>query len=68
MIPGAIVPKFFAAARKYLVPVILSSDSHGAAHIGDFIYAADFVHQAMFPESLILNNQIPKLKMMLSLR
>lgn len=54
--------------RKYLVPVILSSDSHGAAHIGDFSYAADFVHQAMFPESLILNNQIPKLKMMLSLR
>ena len=25
-------------------------------------YAADFVHNAMFPEGLILNNQIPKLK------
>ena len=31
-------------------------------------YAADFVHNAMFPEGLILNNQIPKLKMLLSIR
>ena len=54
--------------RKYLVPLVLSSDSHGAEHIGDFTYAADFVHQAMFPEGLILNNQIPKLKMLLSIR
>ncbi|MGO5543456.1 phosphatase [Blautia sp. HCP3S3_H10_1] len=54
--------------RKYLVPIVLSSDSHGVGHIGDFTYAADFVHEAMFPESLILNNQIPKLKMMLSIR
>lgn len=54
--------------RKYLVPIVLSSDSHGAEHIGDFTYAADFVHEAMFPESLILNNQIPKLKMLLSIR
>ena len=54
--------------HKYLVPVVLSSDSHGTDHIGDFTYAAEFVHEAMFPESLILNNQIPKLKMLLSIR
>lgn len=54
--------------HKYLVPIVLSSDSHGAEHIGDFTYSAEFVHQALFPESLILNNQIPKLKMLLSLR
>lgn len=54
--------------RKYLVPIVLSSDSHGAGHIGDFTYAADFVHQAMFPEALILNNQIPRLKMILGMR
>ncbi|MDC7289293.1 phosphatase [Blautia schinkii] len=47
---------------KYEVPVLLSSDSHGAEHIGDFTYAAAFVHEAMFPEALIYNNQIPKLK------
>ncbi len=54
--------------RKYLVPIVLSSDSHGTDHIGDFTYAASFVHEAMFPEALILNNQIPKLKMLLSIR
>lgn len=50
---------------KYQVPVLLSSDSHGREHIGDFTYGADFVHQAMFPENLILNNRIPELKVFL---
>ena len=54
--------------RKYHLPLLLSSDSHGPEHIGDFTYAADFVHQAMFPESLILNNQIPRLKVFLQTR
>ena len=53
---------------KYQVPVVLSSDSHGADHIGDFTYAAEFVHQAMFPQNLIYNNQIPKLKVFLQTR
>lgn len=48
--------------RKYEIPVLLSSDSHGKEHIGDFTYAAGFVHRAMFPEGLILNNQLPRLK------
>ena len=48
--------------RKYDLPLLLSSDSHGPEHIGDFTCAAEFVHQAMFPEQLILNNQIPRLK------
>ena len=60
--------QILACCRKHLVPIVLSSDSHGSEHIGDFTYAADFVHEAMFPESLILNNQIPKLKMLLSIR
>lgn len=53
---------------KYQVPVVLSSDSHGTGHIGDFTYASDFVHEAMFPESLIYNNQFPKLKVFLQTR
>lgn len=55
-------------ARKYKVPVLLSSDSHGKEHIGDFTYAAEFVHQEMFPEELILNNQLPRLKVFLQTR
>lgn len=54
--------------KKYQVPVLLSSDSHGISHIGDFTYASDFIHQEMFPESLIFNNQLPKLKVFLQTR
>ena len=55
-------------ARKYEVPVLLSSDSHGAAHVGDFTYAEEFIHNELFPEELILNNQLPKLKVFLQTR
>lgn len=54
--------------KKYQVPIVLSSDSHGTTHIGDFSYSSKFVHQNMFPESLILNNQIPYLKVFLQTR
>lgn len=53
---------------KYQVPIILSSDSHGTAHVGDFTYGASFVHNALFPETLIYNNQLPKLKVFLQTR
>ena len=53
---------------KYEIPIVLSSDSHGAEHIGDFTCAAEFVHEMMFPEKMILNNDIPRLKMILSER
>ncbi len=32
---------------KYQAPILLSSDSHGIQHIGDFTYSSEFVHQAM---------------------
>lgn len=54
--------------KKYQVPILLSSDSHGSGHIGDFTCAEEFVHEAMFPEDLILNNQIPRLKVFLQTR
>lgn len=53
---------------RYQVPLLLSSDSHGAEHIGDFTFSSTFVHNAMFPESLILNNQLPALKVFLQTR
>ena len=53
---------------KYEIPIVLSSDSHGGGHIGDFTCAAEFVHEMMFPEKMILNNDIPRLKMILSER
>lgn len=53
---------------KYRIPILLSSDSHGAEHIGDFTFASEFVHEARFPEILILNNQLPRLKVFLQTR
>lgn len=54
--------------QKYKAPLLLSSDSHGTEHIGDFSYSSEFVHQAMFPETLIYNNQLAKLKVFLQTR
>ncbi len=51
--------------RKYDLPILLSSDSHGPSGVGDFTNAAAFVHESMFPENMILNNQIPRLKVFL---
>lgn len=39
------------------VPVLLSSDSHGTAHIGDFTYARAMVQEMNYPEALILNDK-----------
>ena len=50
------------------VPILLSSDSHGPEHVGDFPCAEAFVHERLFPERLILNNQLPRLRMLLGLR
>ena len=51
--------------RKYSLPILLSSDSHGPSGVGDFTNAASFVHEALFPENMILNNQIPRLMVFL---
>ena len=48
--------------RKLDLPVILSSDSHGPERIGDFTDASAFLHEQLFPEELILNNQLKRLK------
>ena len=49
-------------SRKYGLPILLSSDSHGTGSVADFTYASRLVHEAIFPENQILNNQIPRLK------
>lgn len=41
--------------KKYEAPVVLSSDSHGVKHIGDFQYALEMIRETDFPEGLILN-------------
>lgn len=42
--------------QKYRYPVLLSSDSHGSANIGDFSYAMALIREMGFPYELILNH------------
>lgn len=41
--------------KKYNHPIVLSSDSHGKKHVGDFKYALKMIKETDFPEDLILN-------------
>lgn len=41
--------------KKHGHPIVLSSDSHGTEHIGDFKYACEFIDETDFPHDLILN-------------
>ncbi len=43
--------------RRNRVPVLLSSDSHGPSHIGDFTYARRMAEEVQFPPELILNDK-----------
>jgi putative hydrolase len=49
------VRKMLQLCKKHECPVVLSSDSHGTNHVGDFSYALEIVRECDFPESLILN-------------
>ena len=41
--------------KKHNNPVVLSSDSHGIEHVGDFQYALELIDKCDFPKELILN-------------
>lgn len=41
--------------REYRHPILLSSDSHGTEHIGDFEYAYKILNIVGFPQELVLN-------------
>ena len=41
--------------KHFHYPILLSSDSHGTGHIGNFDHAMELIRIAEFPEELILN-------------
>lgn len=49
------VRNILATCKKHAHPVVLSSDSHGTKHVGDFQYALEMIREVGFPEELILN-------------
>ena len=46
--------------EKYRHPVVLSSDSHGSEHVGDFTYALKMIEECNFPQHLVLNHSLEK--------
>jgi len=46
--------------RKYHYPILLSSDSHGRAHIVDFTHALALIQEINFPKELIINYSADK--------
>lgn len=52
--------------RHYNYPVILASDSHGTAHVGDVSYALELTKTAELPDELVMNYSIQALKCFLA--
>lgn len=48
--------ELLALCRRKGVYVALGSDSHGAAHVGDFRYAEALLRETDFPEQLVVNS------------
>lgn len=48
--------------KKYRHPIVLSSDSHGKKHVGDFQYAIELMPEVNFPDNLILNQSSEEFK------
>lgn len=56
------VRKLLTLCKKYDHPILLSSDSHGPAHVGDFSSVEPFLRELDIPERLILNLHPTELK------
>ncbi len=54
--------------KYFHYPVLLSSDSHGTEHVGDFQYALELVERAEFPKELVLNYSVNELRSWLEKR
>ena len=49
--------KILEICKRINLPVLLSSDSHGAKNIGNIEYILPLLEECTFPEHLIINNQ-----------
>ncbi len=54
--------------RRHSHPVILSSDSHGTGHIGDFQYALSLIEETGFPKELVLNYSLADFQAFLKMK
>ncbi len=56
------VRKLLTLCKACGQPILLSSDSHGPQHLGDFTYIIPYLKECEIPESLILNLHPAELK------
>ena len=47
---------------EYGVPIVVNTDSHDPSFVGDFSLAEKLLEEIGFPEELILNKDLEKLK------
>lgn len=55
-----------AVCKKHKLPVVLSSDSHGDEHVGDFTYADALLKEMDFPFELVLNHSSKAFKSLIA--
>lgn len=62
--PGCVenYQKMLPLCMEYGVPIIVNTDAHDPSQVGDFALARAFLEKLEFDESLILNNDLEKLK------
>ena len=48
--------------KKHECPVVVSSDSHGTEHVGDFQYAMEMIQECGVSEALIVNHSLDRFK------
>lgn len=53
--------KILTLCKQMQLPVLLSSDSHGKAHIGDIQYILPLLAECGFPRELIINGDLERL-------
>lgn len=56
------VREILQLCKKHDCPIVVSSDSHGTEHVGDFQYAVEMIQKYGFPEELILNRSLKEFK------
>ena len=58
--------KIALCCKKHGVPIVVSSDAHFEAYVGDFGHALEMLSESDFPEELILNASAERLNDYLS--
>ena len=58
--------EMLAECQRYGVPILVNSDAHDPSCVGEFTEALALLDELNFDETLILNNDLPRLKSFLS--